>query len=322
MRSRHPLIVDTRYRGAHGIARYSQEVLPQLSIDWTPFASRVSLGSAIDVLNWDRARLDRRSVLYSPGYFAGIARCRQLLTVHDLIHLIGPQAQQSKRLYYDRVVRPAICRAGTVITVSETSAEMIRDWLNDDSVCVVNAGNGCSPVFRGPVVPADLGRPYFLYVGNLKPHKNPRPVFEAMEKFRDHYLVAVTADRQSAARLAQDTRLNDRLKVYSNVQDDHLHALYAGADALVFPSIIEGFGLPVVEALRAGTKVVFFEGADSVKEICCGTQFAVSDATSSESFAEGMRLSLYSSFTAPTNLNDYDWTVVGQRVDAVIAGVL
>ena len=297
------------------------EVIPRLNIQWTAFSRPLRPTRPIDVINPNRARLPSSALLYSPGYSAGIAKCTQLLTIHDLTHLRqqnSPLRRYLNRAYYEGVVKPAVKRARHVLTVSETSANEIRAWLNDECVTVHNAGIGCSSAFtrEGPAWKFD--RPYFLYVGNFKPHKNPGLLFEAMASFHDHLLVVVSTDMAAATALAARHGFLDRLKIRTNVTDAELAALYRGSDALVFPSRWEGFGLPVLEALMTGTKVVYHSAAASVSEICGGGQFAVEDPADAGEFRSQMELAIDSPFAWRNDLMQFHWETVASRVESVI----
>jgi len=324
-----PVYVDTREAGAHkryginhGIARYAREIIPRLTIQWTAFDRPFRPSTPMDALNPKRARLPRSALLYSPGYSAGVARCTQLLTIHDLTHL---RARDSRlryltRAYYDGVVKPAVRRAGHVLTVSETSANEIRNWLNDERVTVHNTAIGCSSAFVRDGPSCTFDRPYFLYVGNFKEHKNPGPLFEAMASFHDHLLVVVSApsDVATARALAEQYRLTDRLKIQTAVSDEALAALYRGSEALVFPSLWEGFGLPVLEALMTGTKVVYYSAAASVSEICQKGQFAVENSTDAREFRDQMALAIDTPFSCPTDLTRFRWETAAASVEALI----
>lgn len=313
-----PVYVDNRYEGNHGIARYSAEVVSRLNLEWTPLAGKYRPGSPRDAIDPHRMGLPRGAILYNPGYTAGLTRAVQLLTLHDLTHLrvIGNRGRVN-RFYYERVVKPAIRRAGHVLTVSETTARELRDWLGE-GVEVHNAGNGCSDVFGVDHGAEQLDRPYFLFVGNFKAHKNPVPLFRAMRSFPDHQLVVVTSDRTSAEALAQSNGIEHRLQVRSDIDDIELSRLYRGAEALVFPSTWEGFGLPVVEALKSGTNVVYGVKAESVSEICAGTQYPVEDIQSAEALAAVMAQASGTTFKVPPNFPSFAWADVSAKVSSVL----
>ena len=319
-----PVHIDTRYAGNHGIARYAREIIPRLKIEWVAFDRPFRPTTSVDAINPNRARLPRSALLYTPGFGAGIARCTQLLTILDLTHLraqnFGPR--NLYRAYYDAVAKPAIKRAGHVLTISDTSANDIRSWLNDERVAIHNAGIGCSSAFTREGPACQFDRPYFLYVGNFKAHKNPGPLFEAVASFRDHLLVVVSQDVDAARALAEQFGLGDRLTIRSAISDTELAALYRGSDALVFPSRWEGFGLPVLEALMTGTKVVYCSAAASVSEICHGGQFAVGDANDAREFRSQMALAIDSPFKSPTDLTQFRWETVASHVESLIRQML
>lgn len=311
------LVVDTAYQGNHGIGRYAAEVVRRLDPGWRPLAEgRTSRWVA-------RAALASGAVLYSPGFRAGPSKARQVLTIHDLTHVRRPERGRGviNDSYYRLVVRRAIRRAGHVITVSETSARDIDEWIDDPHVQVHNARNGCSPAFTVDGPRADLSRPYLLFVGNFKSHKNPALAFQAASAMTDHLLVVVSTDVTAAAAMAKAYGVADRMRVRTDIDDEGLAALYRGADVLVFPSVWEGFGLPVLEAMSCGTKVVYCSSARAVDELCEGTQFAVSDPTDGDECVARIEQALSAGFAAPASLDAYSWDSVAVRVREVLRAV-
>lgn len=318
----HPVVVDDRYTGNHGIARYSREIIPRLQVKWTSLKPSIKPTTAIDAINPHRLKLAPSTVLYSPGYSSGVARCTQLLTIHDLIHIrseLDP-ANALKRIYYEQVVKRIVKNARHVLTVSETSACDIRAWIDDGRVMVHNAGIGCSNSFTINGEVQELGQPYLLFVGNLKPHKNPRLLFECMHYFPDHLLVATVPahDIGHAHDLAAQYGFSKRLIVHSNIPDRTLASFYRGADALVYPSLWEGFGLPVLEALKTGTKVVYYREASSVAEICAGGQFPFDGADDPEQLRDQIINALNSPFVCTTDLSQFEWKRVAENVTKTI----
>ncbi|MCL3817240.1 glycosyltransferase [Aeromicrobium sp. zg-Y869] len=154
-------------------------------------------------------------------------------------------------------------------------------------------------------------------MGNLKPHKNPELVFAALAQLPELRLIVVTGDRERVAELAHAYRVERQTSVLGSVDDDQLAELYRGAAALAFPSIVEGFGLPVLEALKCGTPVVYLRECRSVNEICAGGQFAVDSSTDGHEFADAC-LRAISSPVNPPDLSRFDWGHVAQRVNVVL----
>lgn len=183
-------------------------------------------------------------------------------TVHDLILHSYPDASPLlKRAAYRVLMHRAVRGAAAIVTVSAfVERELATTYGSAVLEKTVTAGEGVPPVFapqppeRVRAVRAAYGceRPYFLYVGNCKEHKNVQTLIDAFAvSGADAELLLVTAPEE-AARL----RLLSGVRVLSGINDADLAALYSGANATVTASLYEGFGLPVLEALHCGSPVI------------------------------------------------------------------
>ena len=312
------ILADTRWSGVHGIGRYASEVLPRLSVEWS--ALEVG-GKPSDPQDFLRVRrTPGGETIYSPGYNGFLARSPQVVTVHDLIHLHPTTNRRAVYLaHYSAVLRPIIRRNRLVLTVSETSKRAIEEWVDDDRVRVVNAGNGLSEAFHpGGSPAADDSAPYFLYVGNLRAHKNVDVVFRALARVSEAKLVVVMNDREGAERRAAELGVADRVEVRGGLTDPELADLYRGAVATVFPSLVEGFGLPAVESIACGTPVIFWEGCESIAEISSGQGFPVGDAHDDLAWAEAMRTALADRPYATAPATTYSWDRTAEIVSNVL----
>jgi glycosyltransferase involved in cell wall biosynthesis len=283
------VLIDGRYRGHDGIARYATEVIPRLCARIQADVLRTGAPSNVDFLPLgNELRRREPELFYSPGFnTAWPTSVRQFLTVHDVIHLTVPSERtRAKALYYRRLIRPAARRAGIVFTVSDFSKRQLIEHLHLDPSGVIVTGNGCSDAFLEPCAGERPGRPYVICVTNAKPYKNFRLMAQAAARLpREWTVTCVGISAQSALpAIPEDER--HRFTFVTGASDSRLAALYAGAVALAVPSRMEGFGLPAVEAMAQGTPVVYC--AEAIDEVTLGTGFRVDDPNAPDAFADAL----------------------------------
>ena len=285
------LLVDCRWDGAHGIARYARELLRFLP--HRPVAVGGRPMSPIDParLAWALRDASRDAVFFSPGYNAPlVARCRTVFTLHDLNHIdVAYNASASKTLYYNTVIRRACHAAAFVITASEFSRGRIAAWSGLDPCRIVNIGAGVADDFSPDGERVTRARPYFLAVSNRRPHKNEARLlvaFAASRACADADLVLTGAPSGELLELAERSRITDRVHYTGLVSDAELAALYRGAVALLFPSLYEGIGLPMVEAMASGTPVLT-STTTSLSEVSGGAALLV-DPESVDAIVSGI----------------------------------
>lgn len=207
--------------------------------------------------------------LRSPG--------RLLVTVHDLMHLALPEYSRGlHRRAYARFMFGALRRrADRVICVSHfTARELVRlVGVEPRRITVVHEGVDAA-WFEDEPGPSPHARPYLLFVGNVKPHKNlVRLVqaFEALASDVPHDLLIVgkrEGFRTGDPRVLQAAgRMAGRIRFTGYVPDERLRSYVRHAGALVLPSLYEGFGLPPLEAMASGCPVVVSRAA-SLPEVC------------------------------------------------------
>ena len=315
------LIVDSRWTGKHGIGRFSDEIIKRLDISYNILGSSKSPSSPLDIFNFHRLKASSKDVIYSPGYNAGFSRAKQILTLHDLFHLTSKgETSLMRRIYYKYIIRLAIQRSKVVMTVSDTSANEIRTWLNDSSINVINVGNGCSEIFSHLGERYQTKSDYFLYVGNLRPHKNVPILFEAISKRKDFRLVIVTKEKKEALKLAKKYGVIEQVEIFENVDDKKLATFYRGARGVLIPSISEGFGYPAVEAMRCGKKVAFWKGCTQVSEIVRESGVKVESSNISDQWVDAMdkMLEPYEEEEIAKKSEIYNFDTVSQNINKVL----
>lgn len=321
-----PLVyVDPRWGGAHGIGRYATEVLSRLTVAHESMPLTGSPSSPRDVFT---ARpVPASGLVYSPGFNASLrSPAPQVVTIHDLIHLRMPWPGRAKyRAYYDLALRPLVRRAGSVFTDSQASTDEIRAWLRDDDVEIVNAGAGCSANFRPTGAVETFARPTFVCVANLRPHKNVRVLLGALARVReaDAVIVVPAAEAEGMRALAASFGVEAQVDVRSGVSDDALAAAYRGAVATVFPSTMEGFGLPALESITCGTPVIYWAGCASVAEIVGGAGVGMDSADDAEEWSEALRAQLGDRTAVPEGAGArFTWESTARTVDAHLSRLL
>jgi glycosyltransferase involved in cell wall biosynthesis len=212
-------------------------------------------------------------VLWSPGYTAPICcHIPQVVTIHDMQYKSHPEDMTlSTRLATDILVQAAVRRCRFIIAISEFSKQEItfHTKANPNKIKVIY--EAADPAFiptlpvqviresLSHVLPSDI--PYLLCVANTYPHKNVAALIRAFGCVREritHRLLLVGKPRLGEPDVAQALAdiPKERVQRLDGVDRQTLIALYQCADLFIFPSLYEGFGLPVLEAMAAGTPVL------------------------------------------------------------------
>lgn len=215
---------------------------------------------------------------------------RIVTTIHDttperLPEIFGPATR------HRRMISTALKRADAVICVSESTRRDVAELYDiaPERMTVVHLGSALEPADAGP---AEETEPYFLYVGARYTYKNFNGLLRAFAisgLARTHRLIAFWAAPFTSEELESMDRAGvprDRVK-HVRGGDAKLARYYAGATAMVLPSLYEGFGIPVVEAMRSGCPVIA-SATSSLPEVA-GDAALYCDPREPESMAAAMR---------------------------------
>lgn len=217
-------------------------------------------------------------LLHAPAFTVPFGcPCPTVVTIHDLSFLMHPHHFSPGWRTYATQMLPGVLRsAGGIICVSgSTKRDLLRFFpVADEKVHVVHNGLDHTRFNTDAKLDCDWARsagirkPYILHVGSLMERKNIPVLLRAAARLRDTggfagyqlVLAGKEAPGLAGAGAINDTiehcRLQDTVLKVGHVPDDKLAGLYAGAALLVMPSMYEGFGLPVLEAMATGTPVI------------------------------------------------------------------
>lgn len=204
-------------------------------------------------------------------------RAPRVATFHDLFAMTGEYSTPEFRERFARLARETAGRADHIIAVSSYTAGQISAKLGFPESRMTVVHHGAEPLAvpareRCDAILARLGvsRPFVLHVGTLQVRKNVERVVEALEAAGGSaQLVLAGGAGYGADRVLERierSKARGRIRLAGHVSDDVRGALYASAEALLFPSLEEGFGLPVVEAFSAGLPVIASNGS-AVREV-------------------------------------------------------
>lgn len=281
--------VDARMLVFSGIGTYLQKLIPRMerSLQMTLLIRKSEEKWAKEHFSSDLLIVDvpiytiKEQVMYpftipacnlfwSPHYniplFPILAK-KRAVTIHDVCHLAMPHFfPKWKRIGAGFLLKEAVRRSDLVLTVSEFSKKEIGAYLPIAQNKIQVVANGVEKrSIKGGHSLESLGihRPFILYVGNNKPHKNLDRLLRAFFLLPAHYeLVLVSSEKDL---LREDS--HDRIKRFHQISEEKLSFLYEKAQLLIQPSLYEGFGLTPLEAMSSGCPVIASK-IPSLQEVC------------------------------------------------------
>ncbi len=199
---------------------------------------------------------------------------RAIATIHDLVAFHHPQTIPSRYAFYMRfLIKLMIRKASAIITDTEFIRHEIIEAFHIDENKIQAVPIAVSELFR-PINDQEridqvkrrygIKKDYFLHVGNIEPRKNLSSLFEACkliwDKINKDFQLVVVGKKgwlyDDIFATLKKTGIEEGVIFTGYVHEEDIPVLYSGARFFVFPSIYEGFGLPILEAMRCGTPVI------------------------------------------------------------------
>ncbi len=268
---------------SHGMLAYAhklREWLPRVAPDVRLLP--VGSGDNFDLreqagLPFALARSGAALAHFPTPYVPRVVPIPYVVTIHDLIDLHYPQ--YGKRFvtpYWRAVVAPVVRHARAVITDDDATVDDLQRFLGVETrrVRVIPLGSD-DPAGTPPMAHP---RPYLLYVANRRPHKNIATLVRAWEGLAPELAIDLVLSGTDDGSVRGERERGEIVHL-GHRPDDELRRWYAGAAAYVHPALREGFGLPLIEAMRAGAPVI--AAAEAVPRVLAPhvTAVAAVDAT-------------------------------------------
>lgn len=211
--------------------------------------------------------VDTQAIFFKP--------CKMVSTVHDLAEFEVPEKYSRKQALLRRmIVRNQVRLSDKILTVSNYSKQDICQRFRIPEARVAVTYNTVDRVVSPDEVTPDRHDSSFLFVSETERAKNPQLLIKAYsmlpEEYQKIYSLRIAGnqgnDHENCLQLIAETGIGDRVEFFGYLSREALQDLYASAYAFVFPSLFEGFGLPVLEAMAQGTPVLCSDSS-SIPEV-------------------------------------------------------
>ena len=196
-------------------------------------------------------------------------KIKTVVTIHDLIFLRLPQYFNIfDRLIYYHKVKYACKRSDKIIAISNQTKSDIMKYFKIDSKKIEVVYQSCNSIFKSQkknIIKKDLGLPknYILYVSSIEERKNLLTLIKALNVMKSKNLVVVgdgKGYKEKCVDYIKNNNLQKRIYFKHNLNLEEIAIAYRNASILVYPSIYEGFGIPILEALYSKIPVITTKG--------------------------------------------------------------
>jgi len=203
-------------------------------------------------------------------------KTKKIVTIHDLIYLRFPQLYKfADRQLYNYKYQQSCKNADKIIAISEQTATDIQDFYKTPSSKIEVFYQDCNPVFYQEIElnallkvkkKYNLPDEYLLCVGTIEPRKNQLSILKALNLLQNKNIKLIiagkpTAYKQELEKYITENQLNNQVQILNFVDFEDLPSLYKLAKVFIYPSVFEGFGIPLLEALNVGVPVISSKGS-------------------------------------------------------------
>ncbi|MGB2138453.1 MAG: glycosyltransferase family 4 protein [Flavobacteriales bacterium] len=198
---------------------------------------------------------------------------KTVVSIHDLIAIRYPQYfKKVDRISYVKKSQYACQIADKIIAVSQQTKEDIIRFFNIEEDKIEVIYQGCNKVFQeeqsadfkiSVSTKHQLPKKYLLYVGTIEERKNLYNLLRCLKELPDYQLVVIgngKAYKNKCLDFINENKMNDRIKILSDLSLKEMAAIYQQADIMIYPSFFEGFGIPILESLFCGVPVITSQG--------------------------------------------------------------
>lgn len=297
---------------------------------YLPFFYHTMMGNKADINLFFTYKIPR--VRYS-----GIT----ISTIHDLIPLKVPQENKKLEVDYRNDITYAIDNSDYLITVSEASKKDIISEFNypEDKITVIPNGVDFN-FFYGAVDETILSKvrakyklpnKFILYFGNIRKHKNVDSLIKAYSllsnEIRREVSLVITQGNADLRQLVKELNVEHQVLFTTFIDDEDLPSIYKLALVMAFISSYEGFGLPIIEAMAAGTPVIT-SNISSMPEIAGDAAILVNPlqlqeiATSLEKIIQNPEIRIRMINLGYENAKKYSWAQSGEKLTALCSKLL
>ena len=225
-------------------------------------------------------KVKKNDIVYHPfQYLSILSRSKQIITIHDFIPLYYPEVAKHQYYYYKIVMPILLKKAHKIVCISENTKNDVVKFFNVDEDTLIKIYNGYDEkLFNKNAIKDNvlnkynIDKPYFISVGAGYSHKNLEAALKAFKNVTESSLcefIIVGKDSDYINKLkvlCKELKIEEKVRFVGYVPDEDLPTLYNKAIAFVYPTLYEGFGLPILEAMACGT-VVLCSNNSSLPEV-------------------------------------------------------